>query len=101
VVEQIDTQIAGLMLVGSFGSPKLKRGLHREYFETTDWIIDTAKILGKAQKVIVLHDDKDLKIPKAQFTMLKKRYGHGEVVKAEVDHFTGEEEPTVLEAIQV
>jgi len=100
VAESMKQKIWWMVLIGSFGEPKLKWWIKRDYFETTDWIFNVEKIKGNVEQIAVLHDSKDARIWKTQANKLKKWYWVLDETVAEINHFTAEEEPAILELLE-
>lgn len=100
IVEQAKVPIAGMILVSSYCQPKLKSG-RRAYMMTSDWLFDAEKIKRNAPLRMVLHDDNDTEVPKAQAKQMQEMYeAHLITTTAREEHFCAKEEPEILDIFE-
>ncbi len=100
IVEQSKTPIAGMILVSSYCQPKLKSG-RRAYMMTSDRLFDAEKIKRNAPLRMVLHDDNDTEVPKAQAKQMQEMYdAHLITTTAREEHFCAVEEPEILDIFE-
>ncbi len=98
VVQQLDSPIAGMILVASFIEPKLKGKQTRDYFDSFDFDFDGQKIKNIAETILIAHDLKDPKVPKTQATKMQKLYNATLITPtASWPHFVEAEETELLE----
>lgn len=99
VVEKLQTQIAGLVLVGGFVEPKFKDGT-RPYSSDFSWEFDWESIRSKVDIKTVVFDESDPVIPYSQTQMLAQHLEvEPQAVKTNKGHFRGKVEGKILSCL--
>lgn len=99
VVEQLKTEIAGLVLVGGFVQPKFKDGT-RPYSGDFSWEFDWSSIVSKVAHKTVVFDPSDPVIPYAQTQLLADHLQvEPQSARAARGHFRGKVEGGLFECL--
>jgi leucyl-tRNA synthetase len=99
VVEKSKTPVAGLVLAGGFLEPKFT-DKPRPFVSTFTWNFDFDDIRKKVGFIRVLSASNDSAVPLEAGRQLAEALGVSqEVVTAQENHFCGNEEPLLLEAV--
>ncbi len=99
VLEKLDRPIAGLVLAGGFVEPRFK-DRPRPFHQTFNWNFDFEKIKKNIGWAKILSARNDYAVPLKQGQILAESLS-GQLIETESrePHFTGSEEPVILEQL--